>query len=201
MTKRETEDIRRHQILDTAKRCIARQGYHQTTMDKIAEEAGLSKGALYWYFKSKDDILVDLCRQMNNEYIATFHHFASQKMSVRELVLKTGERLLDLMLKESDSYKVFLEFWALSGENKEIKKALGEVHVVWEEILSYLIKSGIKNGEIKHGIKIKEFSSAILALFNGLEIVFMVGKVQDVKAVWHTAILAIFDGIGKNWRE
>lgn len=201
MTKRETEDIRRLQILDTAKRCIARQGYHQTTMDKIAEEAGLSKGALYWYFKSKDDILVDLCRQMNNEYITVFHHFASQRMPVRELVLKTGERLLDLMLKESDSYKVFLEFWALSGENKEIKKALGEVHAAWEEILSYLIKSGIKGGEIKHGIKVKEFSSAILALFNGLEIVFMVGKVQDVKAVWHTAISAIFDGIAKDWRK
>ncbi|MBI3814338.1 MAG: helix-turn-helix transcriptional regulator, partial [Nitrospinae bacterium] len=63
MVQRETEEVRRKQILESAIRCISRQGYHQTTMDDIASEAGLSKGALYWYFKSKDEILTAMCRQ------------------------------------------------------------------------------------------------------------------------------------------
>ncbi|MDL1899078.1 helix-turn-helix transcriptional regulator [Anaerolineae bacterium CFX7] len=44
---------RKAQILDAAAAVFARKGFYQASMDDIVEEAGLSKGALYWYFKSK----------------------------------------------------------------------------------------------------------------------------------------------------
>jgi len=47
---------RRKQILDAAKELFSRSGYHGVTVDAIAERAGISKGNLYWYFKSKRDI-------------------------------------------------------------------------------------------------------------------------------------------------
>jgi len=50
-------DIRRQQIIDAAYRCFARKGFHQTTMRDIYAEAGLSPGAIYHYFDSKDDII------------------------------------------------------------------------------------------------------------------------------------------------
>jgi AcrR family transcriptional regulator len=48
-----TPEVRRAQILNTAPTCFVRKGYHQTTMDDIVEEGGMSKGLLYWYFDSK----------------------------------------------------------------------------------------------------------------------------------------------------
>ena len=48
---------RRRQILDAAASSFARKGLHNATMDDVCLEAGLSKGALYGYFKSKDDIV------------------------------------------------------------------------------------------------------------------------------------------------
>jgi TetR/AcrR family transcriptional regulator, transcriptional repressor of aconitase len=50
-------DNRRQQIIDAAYRCFARKGFHQTTMREIYAEAGLSPGAIYHYFESKDDII------------------------------------------------------------------------------------------------------------------------------------------------
>ena len=47
---------RRQQILAAAKELFSRSGYHGVTVDAIAERAGISKGNLYWYFKSKQDI-------------------------------------------------------------------------------------------------------------------------------------------------
>ncbi|MGH3356319.1 MAG: TetR/AcrR family transcriptional regulator, partial [Nocardioidaceae bacterium] len=48
---------RREQILHAAWRCVAREGFHKTTMADVIAESRLSAGAVYGYFKSKDEIL------------------------------------------------------------------------------------------------------------------------------------------------
>jgi AcrR family transcriptional regulator len=50
-------DARRRQILSAALRCFARDGFHRTTMQDIFREADLSPGAVYSYFKGKDDLI------------------------------------------------------------------------------------------------------------------------------------------------
>ena len=47
---------RRDQILAAALACFARQGYHATSMDDVVRESGLSVGAIYTYFSSKEDL-------------------------------------------------------------------------------------------------------------------------------------------------
>ncbi len=195
MAKRETEEIRRQQILESAIRCICRQGYHQTTMDDIASEAELSKGALYWYFKSKDEILVAMCKQQCDEHLQILRDFAEQKMSIKELTLKTGDKIIELLLNEPDQYKMSFEFWALSDENEQVKIAHGEVHKIWQDSVSNLIKSGIKSGEIKPNIHVKELSIALLAICDGIFIGYSFDKTMDIRKIWHTAVSAIFDGI------
>jgi len=60
MDKAKVAEERRSQILEAALRCFAHQGYHQTTMDDIVEESGLSKGTLYWYYESKKEIFLSV---------------------------------------------------------------------------------------------------------------------------------------------
>lgn len=48
---------RRQQILDAARRCFARQGFHETSMQDVFRESGLSAGAVYRYFKGKEEII------------------------------------------------------------------------------------------------------------------------------------------------
>ena len=49
--------LRKQQILDAAIKVFSRSGFEKARMDDIAEESGLSKGTLYWYFKNKDEII------------------------------------------------------------------------------------------------------------------------------------------------
>lgn len=51
---------RQEQILDAAGKTFARLGFNHASMDDIVAEAGLSKGALYWYYESKDAIILAL---------------------------------------------------------------------------------------------------------------------------------------------
>ena len=54
--RRDVSEERKEQILDAAAEVFSRKGFDKARMDDIVEKTGLSKGALYWYFKSKDEI-------------------------------------------------------------------------------------------------------------------------------------------------
>ena len=56
----EHEQMRRQQILDAALACFSRRGYHATSMEDIVRESGLSVGALYSYFPSKEELFAAL---------------------------------------------------------------------------------------------------------------------------------------------
>ena len=73
---------RKNQILDAAMTVFARSGFHEARMDDIVQESGLSKGTLYWYFKSKEEIIFefyaaalrqDSVRQFIKTYFQNFH--------------------------------------------------------------------------------------------------------------------------------
>jgi AcrR family transcriptional regulator len=57
-------EARREQILLAAWKCFARNGFHSTSMADVIREAGLSAGAVYLYFRSKDDIIVAVATQV-----------------------------------------------------------------------------------------------------------------------------------------
>ena len=60
----EYRQARREQILAAARRCFARNGFHQTSMDDLLAEAGLSAGGLYRYFRSKDEIIAAIAQEV-----------------------------------------------------------------------------------------------------------------------------------------
>jgi RND family efflux transporter MFP subunit len=56
-----TQQARREHILDAAERCFAAGGFHGTSMHDICREAGVSPGALYTYFASKEQLIAGIC--------------------------------------------------------------------------------------------------------------------------------------------
>jgi AcrR family transcriptional regulator len=61
-------DARRQQILDAARARFARQGFARTSIADIVDESGLSNGAIYRYFTSKDEIVVAVCEQAGDAF-------------------------------------------------------------------------------------------------------------------------------------
>ncbi len=59
----ERREARRSEIVAAARRCFSRDGFHQTSMPDIAREAGMSAGAFYRYFPSKEDVILEIAGQ------------------------------------------------------------------------------------------------------------------------------------------
>jgi TetR/AcrR family acrAB operon transcriptional repressor len=53
----------KRELLNAGLRCFARRGYHAATMDEIAAEAGVSKGAIYWHYKDKEELFLSIMRE------------------------------------------------------------------------------------------------------------------------------------------
>jgi TetR/AcrR family transcriptional regulator, repressor for uid operon len=62
------QQARREHILDAAEQCFARAGFHRTTMQDICRQAGVSPGALYVYFDSKEALIAGICERDRAEF-------------------------------------------------------------------------------------------------------------------------------------
>lgn len=82
---------RRREILAVAERLLLRQGFTETTMQRVAEEAGASKETLYRHFKSKDDLLIEIVlartQELREALDANFDSGAGLPTVLRELGL------------------------------------------------------------------------------------------------------------------
>jgi AcrR family transcriptional regulator len=75
--KPDTQRARREHILDAAEQCFARSGFHRCTMHDICKEAGVSPGALYVYFASKEDLIAGLAERDRAEFQARTANLAN----------------------------------------------------------------------------------------------------------------------------
>lgn len=69
--KEQRKEQYRIEILQAAEKIFARQGYHPTTMESVAEECGWSKGTLYLHFKSKEDLFFSILFEKMDQFSAT----------------------------------------------------------------------------------------------------------------------------------
>ena len=146
---KELEQQRKRQILDAAERVFSERGFDKARMDDIVQESGLSKGALYWYYKSKDAIIRALLERI----------FISEIQNADELVEMEGsasERLklfVQFAIREYRRFESLLplayEFIALAYRSKAVRQTLVGYYQHYTGLIARVISQGIDRGEFK----------------------------------------------------
>ena len=101
---------RKKQITDAATTVFSRQGFHKARIDDIAAEAGLSKGTLYLYFKSKDDIIASLLSKMFERELAALDSLKKDQRPAAERLLVFVEQFNKALLKWQRIIPIMFEF-------------------------------------------------------------------------------------------
>jgi AcrR family transcriptional regulator len=146
---KELEQQRKKQILDAAERVFSERGFDKARMDDIVQESGLSKGALYWYYKSKDAIIRALLERI----------FISEMQNADELVemeASASERLklfVQFAIREYRRFETLLplayEFIALAYRSKAVRQTLVGYYQHYTDLIARVIAQGIDRGEFK----------------------------------------------------
>jgi len=168
-------DERTSQIITAAEDVFTKKGFAEARMDDIAEETGLSKGTLYNYFKSKDDLIIAILDRIFQREFKAFDEMDYSKMSSTEIVnrfVDTVAKDIKLMLR---LMPIAYEFLALAFRNKTVQKALKVYVNRYMDILVPIIENGIASGEFKE-VDPKEVAIAMGAVLEGTILIWVYDK-------------------------
>ena len=118
----DVSEERKQQILEAAIAVFARLGFRSARMDDVAEQAGLSKGALYLYYKSKDAIIAALLQRL---FTQEFNHLqalveAESSGSVAEQLLVLTRQMATMLQWMRRLMPITFEFYAIAGRDKQV---------------------------------------------------------------------------------
>ena len=195
MPRPDVSGERRSQILDAAMAVFSRLGFHTARMDDIAEEAGLSKGALYLYYKSKDAIIGAILSYMFASAMKSLRELQSSEGSVRDQILSYAQLLARESERMARLSPIAFEFYAVAGRQKVVRQHLRDYLIQFREMLSALVRRGIAQGEFR-AVNADETAYTLCALFEGLNLLLLVETQHEH---WHQQVLAsvglLLDGI------
>jgi len=182
----------KEKIIQSAIASFAQTGYDRTKMEDIAKRLGLSKGTIYLYFKSKEDLFLGICehniKEGDKEDAGLFVN--------KENVASDAEQIYDnIRRRERGNDRVMLEMVAESARNPKLRKAMYELHVKVHDHVMQGVRNKIEAGFLKKDTDAASFAIALVALYDGLAVNRMLG-VSDAanKKAWVAMIRAMIAG-------
>ena len=168
-------DERTSQIITAAEDVFSKKGFSEARMDDIAEETGLSKGTLYLYFKSKNDIIIAILdRIFQREFKVIEQINISETHATDSIWL-----FVDTVVKDIKYFlramPIAYEFLALAFRNKTVQKALKVYVNRYMDILTPIIQHGIDTGEFRN-VNTQEVAIAMGAILEGTILLWVYDK-------------------------
>ncbi|OPX32357.1 MAG: hypothetical protein B1H09_00515 [Gemmatimonadaceae bacterium 4484_173] len=189
---REKRDVA-HKILLAAVKVFDKYGLRKTTMRDIAESAGMSKSSLYYYFKSKRDILSSVVKQESLTLTRKLQHAIQQDISpqqkLREYVVTRMHLLFELSVYYASLSEAYLEQYSFIEQEREAFTAF-EIDAV-----SKILSEGVLKG-IFRGRDILATAKTIIIIMKALELRLVISKSMDeLDSTVDTMLEILFHGL------
>ncbi|MFT5426148.1 MAG: AcrR family transcriptional regulator [Gammaproteobacteria bacterium] len=168
---------KREQLIETAARLFAKNGFHATGIDMILAEAGIAKKTLYNHFRTKDELILAALRKHDGEFRNNF------MKSVEELAETPEARLLAIFdvakIWFSDNNFYGCMFINAVGEYSEQDSAVREVCKEFKRLMRGYIKSLAEQAGIK---EVEDLTSELALLLEGSIVTAQVSELNDKAA-------------------
>jgi len=139
----------RADILVAASECFARNGYDATGVAEICAAAGVSKGAFYHHFKTKQALFLAL---LENWLLGIDTYLEDRRLEAASIpeALRQISGLMSLVFAQAGGrLPMFLEFWTQAGHDPVIWQAVIQPYQRYQVYFSNLVRSGIAEGSLK----------------------------------------------------
>ena len=134
----------RSKIIASAIKLFSNRGYNAASVDDICADAGISKGAFYHHFKSKQDLFLALLDAWLKTIDNTIE--ASKEMTAPETFMQIAEAFPYIFKSANEGLPMFLEFWLQASGDEKIWQASVEPYRRYHKYFTALIKKGVDEG-------------------------------------------------------
>ena len=148
--KNELKHQRKSQIMNAALSVAVQKGYSNSRMDDIVKKSNLSKGAIYWYYKSKKDVYLDLVDHWFEQYSSDVLIKIEVKKTASDKLNALFQYFSSQFVKNQSVFRILSEFWSLSKIDPDFNDKLQKVYKVFLDYIIIIIKEGIALKEFKN---------------------------------------------------
>lgn len=147
MKAKDDPDSRKEEIFKAAVECFIEFGYNGSSMDLIAERAGITKRGLYYHFKSKDELFIKLFHYMNAQYYEKIPAYITSVSDPEKRLLLLVDIAREMTEKHADFLKFSQEFMAMSARRPEIRDVMTAYYREQVGKVRAIIEEGIREGK------------------------------------------------------
>lgn len=167
MPKIVDETVRKDEIAEAATRVFADKGFRQTSVREIAEEAGMSKGNLYHFYDSKEEILDRIFRRFEKQLHETIDRSLEGGNNPLEQLEGVTAEVFSLLQEIEPTLKVIFDFWSYSLHDTEqdvidYDRFYGRI----EEKVDYILEAGRQQDLFRSDIK-EQLPSLLIGFLEG----------------------------------
>jgi AcrR family transcriptional regulator len=188
-------DERKSQIINAAEDVFTQKGFDEARMDDIADKTGLSKGTLYLYFKSKDDLIIAILDRMFQREFKQLENLNQDGLSATDAIWKITDLLTKDILGLIRLIPIVYQFLALAFRNKYVQLALKKYINRYLDVLIPIIQRGIDSGEFRK-VDTREVAIAMGAMIEGTLLLWVYdSSLVDPQHHIHSGMKLLLEGV------
>jgi AcrR family transcriptional regulator len=183
--RQKEKENRKNAILKAARKLFFEKGFKSVTVDKIAADAELSKGAIYLYFESKEEIYVQILIADNNDFHGRIIDFLQKEAAASELLLDFARLYIDFFLHDKELFRIFMAFMIRADQTNltaEQNSNLLRITNDNVQIIAEIIQKGVDSGEFSSNINVRQAQNAIWGLLNGIIALYLFTGAPEERA-------------------
>lgn len=169
--RRKEKENRKNSILKAARKLFFDRGFKSVTVDLIAAKAEVSKGSIYLYFDSKEEIYTQILISANIERHKDIEDFAKKEGTASDLLIAFAKNYVDFFLDNNELFRILMTFM-LNSENMNLTEEQNTqlIHTTNENIrvLSKILQKGVDSGEFRSDVDIRREQYAVWGMMNGI---------------------------------
>lgn len=193
---RPTRDQTRARLLQAASEVFATRGYDRASLDDVAAAAGLTKGAVYSSFASKDDLFYALMRERIAERLALVSAAVDRQTTLQDTTRDAGAALTELIFSQSDWQLLFVEFWARAVRDPTLRQEFARQRRAARELIARFLEQHAAQLGIELPAPADQLAVAVLALSNGIAIEQLADPDTVNPSVFGTTLGLLLNGLG-----
>ncbi len=141
----------RNKIIQAAQICFSRNGFEAASVSDICHVAGVTKGAFYYHFSSKQALFIELLNVWLGGLDQQLNQIRSESRNVPESLLDMTESTRSIFTESSNYLSIFLEFWLHSLRDPQIWQLVIEPYRRYHAYFARYLHQGMQEGSIQPG--------------------------------------------------
>jgi TetR/AcrR family transcriptional regulator, transcriptional repressor of aconitase len=192
LTREESRAQTRATLIAVGRRHFLRYGLGGAVAEKIAEDAGYSRGALYSNFDGKEELFVAVIREEQTRHLNVFQTLLKEEPSDKKRLKKWRDAIADLMT-DHDWIVLRAEFEVGALRSERIRKSFIEVHRQQLRDGGDLIRDLLRSPDITSKLKPDDFITVIINLAHGLAVTQRILGGELSQKSMHNLVQSLFD--------